>query len=324
MKSYELEEKWSKIIPPITAHYSYQRIDSICIPDVRIGLSSENNRCLILKLNSKNVFEFKNDEKENLKTYYDKHEKSIVLELLDSFYNQLFTDLVISLYQLLKDIQNEEYSTQLFISTVGYWSDFLKAKRTNLLSEQVIQGLYGELVFLEYLIENSNDPINNILSSWRGPYNANHDFHFTNKTFEVKTKRKNSNTISISSENQLEAEIGKRLELVVITVDLIKRAGDTLKDILNRIRLKALSKGGNISILSDALAEKKLTFINVVEYDHFQFKNLAFQFFECDHPSFPKLVRNNINDALHNVTYNLTLSRIDVNLLIKTIESNEY
>lgn len=318
MTGQQLEEKWKSIEPPINARYSYKRIDTFCIPELRVGISVDGNRCLILKL--KSFFRLDEEEKENLKMYYDKEEKSIVLELIDPFYNQLFTDLIISLYQLLKDIEKEEYSTQLFISTVGYWSDFLKAKRSNFLSGEVIQGLYGELVFLEFLIDNSREPINYVLSSWKGPYDANHDFHFTEKTIEVKTKRKNGNLINISSENQLEPEVGKDLELAVISVVLVKDSGDNLKLILDRIRQKTLSKGGNISIISEALAEKNLTFANVIEYDHFQFKATTIQLFHCDHPSFPKLVRSELHNAVQNISYMLAITSIDNNLVINTIE----
>ena len=318
MTGQQLEEKWKSIEPPINARYSYQRIDTFCIPELRVGISVEGNRCLILKL--KSFFRLDEEEKENLKMYYDKEEKSIVLELIDPFYNQLFTDLIISLYQLLKDIEKEEYSTQLFLSTVGYWSDFLKAKRSNFLSGEVIQGLYGELVFLEFLIDNSREPINYVLSSWKGPYDANHDFHFTEKTIEVKTKRKNGNLINISSENQLEPEVGKDLELAVISVVLVKDSGDNLNLILDRIRQKTLSKGGNITIISEALSEKNLTFANVIEYDHFQFKATTIQLFHCDHPSFPKLVRSELHNAVQNISYMLAITSIDNNLVINTIE----
>jgi len=320
MTSQELEDKWTRIKFPKSGSFSYQRIDSLCVPEIRIGISTNRNRCVILKMNSKLILTFNEDEKENLKTYYDKNEKSIVLELIDPFYNKLFTDLVISLYQLLKDIDNEEHSTQLFISTVGYWSDFLKAKRLNFLSEEVIQGLYGELVFLEFLIGYSEDPINHVLSSWKGPYDANHDFHFTEKTIEVKTKRKNGNLINISSEYQLEPEVGKDLELAVISVVLVKDSGDNLNLILDRIRQKTLSKGGNITIISEALSEKNLTFANVNEYDHFQFKATTIQLFHCDHPSFPKLLRSELHNAVQNISYMLAITSIDNNLVINTIE----
>jgi hypothetical protein len=226
MTGQQLEEKWTDIELPKKAKYSYQRIDIHCIPELRVGISFNGNRCLILKLKSDLKFKFEEEEKENIKTYYDKGENSLVIELIDPFFNRFFADLVISLYQLIREIENEYESTRIFIDTVRYWADFLKAKRGHYLSEEAIQGLYGEMVFLEYMIDNSDEHINNILTSWKGPYDANQDFHFHDKNIEVKTKRKGSNIINVASEYQLEAEAGKELELVVVTVLILNENVD--------------------------------------------------------------------------------------------------
>jgi hypothetical protein len=320
MTGQQLEEKWTDIELPKKAKYSYQRIDTLCVPELRVGISVNGNRCLILKLKSDLKFKFDEEEKENLKTYYDKSELSLVLELIDPFYNRFFADLVISLYQLIKDIGNEDESTRLFIETVRYWADFLRAKRGHYLSEEVIQGLYGELVFLEYLIDNSGEPINDMLNSWRGPYDANQDFHYHDKNVEVKTKRKNSNIINIASEHQLEAEKGKELELAIVSVVLLKEGGDTLKRILNRIREKTLEAGGMVSILIDALFEKKLTFVNVEDYDSYQFRPESIDIFDCDDVNFPRLIGYELHDAIQGVTYKISLTSIHASLKIKTIE----
>lgn len=315
-----LEEKWAGIILPKNALYAYQRIDSVCIPNLRVGITSQTNRCVILKLSSTLKFEFKDETKENLKTYFDDAENALVLELTDPFFNNLFTDLIISLYQSIKDIANEDQSTQLFINTVRYWSDFLKSKRNDFLSDEVIQGLYGELVYLEMLLNTSKNPINEILESWKGPYDANHDFHFAEKNVEVKTKRKNGNIINIASEHQLEPEVGKALELAVVSIVPVKESGDTLKKILDRIREVTLTAGGRISIISDALAEKKLNFSNVVAYDNLQFRPEFIDVFDCEDKAFPKLINSELNDAIQGVTYRLALTSIKPILLMHTID----
>jgi hypothetical protein len=320
MDGQQIEDKWKAIGLPKNAKFAYQRIDSVCIPELRLGVSFDGNRCLILKLNSKLKYIFREADKENLKIYYDTTESSIVLELIDPFYNRLFIDLVNSLYHLLKNIQKEDESTPVFINTVRYWSDFLKAKRSQFLSEEMVQGLYGELVFLEYLIDNSGEPINHILNSWRGPFRADHDFHFFDKNIEVKTKRKNSNYIYIASEFQLQAEAGKELELAIITIVLVKDNGDTLGAILNRIRIKTINAGGLVSILTDALNEMKLTFIVLEAYDSYQFQPESIDFHNCDDVYFPKLNRALLNDSIQDVSYKLELTTIPETMKLKTIK----
>jgi hypothetical protein len=326
MTNKELNEKWQLISTPRGGGlYARQVISATCKPDLMIGVTKNGDRCVLLKLKSRLKFEFKEEEKENLKTYHNNlgTDNDLVLELKDSFFENLFTDLVISLYQSIKGVTDEDEATILFITNIRYWSDFLKSKRGQYMSEESVQGLYGELVYLEYLIHNSTEPINHLLSSWRGPYDTNHDFHFTDKNVEVKTKRKNSNIINIASEHQLEAEVGKELELAVISVVSVKKDGDTLKQILNRIREKTLNLGGLVSIISDALSEKKLDFINVEEYESYQFIVETIDVYDCDHPGFPKLMNSQLNHAIHEVTYKLVLSEIDKSLEIELIQFNE-
>ena len=50
MESYELEESWNKINYEPPSQYVYKRIDSICDPELNIGINSKLNRCLILEL----------------------------------------------------------------------------------------------------------------------------------------------------------------------------------------------------------------------------------------------------------------------------------
>lgn len=317
----ELEHKWSRIKAPKTSSYSYQRIDSICIPEVRIGISYENkNRCLILKLSENKKIDI-NEEKENLKIYFDINNNSIVLELKDPFYNIFFIDLVVSLYNKIKSINIEDVYTELFINTVRNWSDFLKSKR-GLLSEEIIQGIYGELVYLEHIINTTNTPINKILNSWKGPYDYNHDFHFDDINVEVKTRQKNVSSVSISSEFQLKMDNEKKLDLTIITVSKVDKKGDNLFEILNRLRKIIIRLGGDISILSNAINEKRIDFLNANNYDDIQFKLESIRTYDCSHQNFPKIVNGDIPEALFNVRYKILISSLDD--FTKEIIENEY
>jgi hypothetical protein len=99
MTNKELNDKWNLISKPQGGGlYARQVISSSCKPDLMIGVTSNGHRCVLLKLKSKLKFEFQEEEKENLKTYYNCHgtDNDLVLELKDSFFEIFFTDLVIS------------------------------------------------------------------------------------------------------------------------------------------------------------------------------------------------------------------------------------
>lgn len=319
MNVEELEIKWNKLQLPKSGSYAYNRIDGICLPELNIGLSNRGNRCLILELPSDSKIEFTGEKKENLETYFNKKEKHIVLEVTDRFYNSFFVDLVVSLYYRIKDISNENDSARSFISLIKYWSDFLKAKNGGLLSAESVKGMYGELCYLEYLLGNLDLPINNILDSWKGPYDDNHDFHFDDKNAEIKTKSITSNEVHISSEYQLEPVKGKKLELIVVSLMDVSVNGDNLSSILARIRKDVLDKNGDISIVSEALIKKNIQFSTVNLYDSYKFKLKYFEFFDCNDKNFPKLTSTGIGENIRRVSYRLILKSLEDNLLIKTI-----
>ena len=165
--------------------------------------------------------------------------------------------------------------------------------------------MYGELTYLEYLLDDLDLPINDILNSWKGPYDDNHDFHFDEKNAEIKTKTIASNEVHISSEYQLEAVKGKKLELVAISVEDVAVNGDNLSSVLNRIRKYVLHENGDISIISAALLKKNIQFSTVDIYDSYMFRLKTFEVFNCDDADFPKLTSTNIGDNLRKVYYRL-------------------
>jgi hypothetical protein len=319
MNVEELEIKWNKIHLPKSGSYTYNRIDGECLPNLHIGLSEKGNRCLILELPPNSKIEFVGEKKENLETFFNKKENHIVLELTDRFYNSFFVDLVVSLYYRIKDISDSNVSARSFISLIKYWSDFLRAKKGALLSAEAVKGMYGELIYLEFLLEKLDLPINEILNSWKGPYGDNHDFHFYEKNVEIKTKTISSNEVHISSEYQLESVKGKKLELVAISVEDVTINGDNLSSVLNRIRKHVIHNNGDISIISAALIKKNIQFSTVDIYDLYMFRLKTFEVFNCDDLNFPKLTSTNIGGNLRKVSYRLILKDLENKLLIQTI-----
>ena len=64
---------------------------------------------------------------------------------------------------------------------------------------------------MKNLLLNSELIVDDILLSWRGPYDEGHDFVFEFRDYELKTIESSKNNVRISSEFQLESEKGKEL-----------------------------------------------------------------------------------------------------------------
>lgn len=317
MNTIQLEVSWAKLINKNNSNFISIKINEACKPNLYLGVNKKQNRCLLLMLPKNYTSNFIGDKKENLITSFNKKENCIVLELLDKYYFNLFNDLIISLYFKIYNIEEVKESTALFINTINKWAAFLANSRNNKLNEKTIKGLFGELTVLnEMLKEATPSNVNNILESWQGPYDTNTDFIFDDKNIEVKTKNTTSSIVRISSEFQLDNEIGKKIHLLVVSVKPDNSNGVSIESIVNTIRKKIHSLDGNISILFDALAQKSLFNHNLNIYNSFKYILNNHDEFDCNlilenNSTFPRLIKSEIPNFINKVKYNINIQELD-------------
>ena len=173
-----------------------------------------------------------------------------------------------SIYQKIKDIAHPQDYSNEFVLTFNKWIEFFENDRKNKLSEEQIQGLFGELFVLnEYLKKSKLSKINSMIASWKGLYDTANDFEFDLKNIEVKTKKESNLFVKISSEYQLEKELDKDLELLVVTVKLDLIEGKSIHDMILEIVKLVIENHGDLSILYQALNQKGLTVENLKQYN---------------------------------------------------------
>lgn len=321
MDNIILEQKWNNINYNGKSIFEFIRIDSVCIPELNIGFNSKLNRCLILELPKECKVDYQSTIKQNLTLDIFKDTNYIVIQLTDNNFYDLFNDLIISLYHKIKQISNvNEYSKEL-VQTFYKWSEFFDDRKSDLLSEEAIKGLFGELLVLKILImERDRIEINFILNSWKGPYDKATDFELENKDLEVKTKSPTGVDVKISSEFQLEVSQGKGLELFVVSLLSDFTVGIHIKDLILEIKKIVQEYSGDSSILWKALSQKNITAKNVSEYDRYRFKPINWISFNCADENFPKLSRSNIPVEISGLKYTLR-----TNLLSSfIIEQNDF
>lgn len=310
MINYEdLEKVWEGLIHSGKDEFEFFSFDKgKSKTPIFIGFNSKKNRCLFLELPIDIRVDFINSEKENLSLYYFKDTKYIVLELTDNLYFDLFNDLIISIYQRIYDLNDIQKVIDTFVKMFYKWSEFFDDKNSNKLSEESIKGLWGEMFVLKNLIENIESKyLNDVLSSWKGPYDKGHDFELEDKSIEVKTKDITKQNVTISSEYQLEIENGKDLELLVLSIEKDYLNGKSLREVFNLVKEIVITKLGDFSIVLDALKQKNITPKNLFDYDNFKFKEIDEVIFECSE-RFPCLKKSNLDQSIHMVKYSLNLN----------------
>ena len=321
INSKDIEKKWLSIDVKDITGFRYIRLDKNSKPEFNIGFNSNGCRCIILELPKGFSFDFNFVKKENLSIRNIKKENYIVIELLNINYNDLFNDLLLSLYQKIKDITHAQDYSNEFVLTFGKWIEFFENDRKNQLSEEQIQGLFGELFVLnEYLKKSNPSTINSLLSSWKGLYDSANDFEFDLKNVEVKTKKDSILFVKISSEYQLEKELDKSLELLVVSVRIDLINGKSIFDMLLEIIKLLRETLGDLSILYRALNQKGLTVENLKQYNNHRFIVTKTESFNAGHIDFPKLSISNIDSEILNLKYKLRVTQLDEYL----IESKKY
>lgn len=317
MDNKSLDLKWERINETKTQNgFKSLRITSNCTPDLYIGIDQQNNRCLLLFLPYRVDIKLKKSQKEKLKIDFLKSKNIILIMLTDTNFNDLFDDLIISLFSEIENLSDPvDYSKRL-ITQFYKWSAFFEDKHNSKLSFEEIQGIWGELQILKELIENeSHAHINYLLESWRGPYDNSNDFVFEDKNLEIKTKDQFHTHIRITSEFQLEKEYSKGLELVVLTLKQDLGKGVSLHELIKEIVILIWEHLGDLSIFYHALLQKGLTVENSSEYDNYRFCLLSKLRFDCAGEEFPKLIKSNIPPEINDLKYKLQTTSLNDFLL---------
>ena len=307
MTSIELKQKWSGLSEnPVTIGFRSLRISADCICELYLAVSKDVKRCLILSLPINKHLDFKGIQKENLSIEYFREKNLIVLQLNDSDFNDLFDDLILSLYHGIKSIsQVDEYSNH-FIQSFYRWSEFFEDKKSDMLSEEAIKGIMGELLVLKLLITAPDKPeINFLLKAWTGLYDKGNDFELESKNLEVKAKSPSGIDVRISSEFQLEVSPGKGLELFVVSLLSDFTVGIHIGDLIMEIKKLVQESSGDNTILWKALSQKNITAKNVSQYDRYRFKPVNWISYNCADENFPKLSRSNIPEEIIGLKYML-------------------
>lgn len=198
--------------------------------------------------------------------------------------------------------------------TLEKWNVFFQFEKDYVLSENVQQGLYGELHILDKMVSEYGEKI---IECWTGCNAETHDFYFGDDALEVKSSSaKGPNKVRISNEYQLDDEkILGHLYLMYLKMKKSEIYGETLPTIVQRI--------------SDRLSDsKKIIFYNKllkVGYVYQMPELYEIHFIIHDETcykiedGFPRITKKNIAKGIGSVDYVVSLDACDKYLI--TIEN---
>lgn len=143
--------------------------------------------------------------------------QNLVLTLERQVDSDLFHTLCKSLVARLRQVTLPEVALSVTLQHLKRWRIFMMGQNARLLSVQEYRGLFGELCFLERLLE-VNSAQAYAVSAWTGPDGVHQDFIFSGKAVEVKLLSSSArSSVRMSSEKQLET-IEDKLYLVCFSL----------------------------------------------------------------------------------------------------------
>lgn len=143
------------------------------------------------------------------------NKKRLLLELQDQSNWEIFYALCKDIVEATRKSKNNAVAFTIIIRRLNRWHDFLKKIRSDILTEEQIKGLLGELLF----IKNHLIPVFGVVDAvkfWVGPEGAAQDFNVGDIAIEAKCQAGTTNPhVKISSLEQLNTQLPSMFLYVV-------------------------------------------------------------------------------------------------------------
>ena len=267
------------------------------------------------------IYEFSSDEKiQNVKlpdlagikaiiTTQDRSNKSrLILVLKERADWEIFLSLCNDIVQSTRNSKSTSTAIQAMLRRLRRWHEFLKFCRKEILSEEKIKGLIGELLFIKnHLLHVFG--AGQAIKYWQGPEGLPQDFNVNNSAIEVKCQSGATvPSIKITSADQLCPQLP---EMYIYVVTL----GKTAPESENAINLPLLIEEINKSLfLGESVHLERFNdllystgYIDSDLYLDFSYVFVGEQVFQVT-DKFPKICQDKISSGIINLTYSINLS----------------
>jgi len=220
----------------------------------------------------------------------------------------IFHTLCNDLIEKTRSLTSIDAALSVIYSRLERWRALL-SKSNRGLSPQKIQGLFGELKFLEECIDNQIVSLHAAVEGWKGPLGAPHDFIFGQTAIEIKTVSTSSaDSVRISTESQLTTHLSTLyLRVIFLARDEDCNKGVSLNTLVSLLKEKIQSHD-LVQIFDQRLAE--IGYIDIPEYDYPCFSVVKIKTFQVKE-GFPRISSESLSAGISNVSYDISFNSIE-------------
>lgn len=274
------------------------------------GRDAEGNCLLIIRLEGENLDFFRKHDVSiqgiQLDLRYIDSSENLVLTLEQHVDRDLFSGLCRTLLSNLGELNDRSLVLAVTLQHIRRWKSFLSGKRVRMLSQEEIQGLFAELIYLRYIYSILTHE--KAVDAWCGPQGIHQDFILAGIAVEVKSLSGHERSIvRISSEDQLESTCD-RLFLVILHLDDSPESPESYSlNELVRLIEDELNESGSIDSFRSKLNNSG--YVRMDEYDRNRFRVRSIRSYRVTE-NFPRIIRSCLPEGVTRVSYGIELEKI--------------
>ncbi|MGB5157361.1 PD-(D/E)XK motif protein [Desulfobacterium sp. N47] len=235
----------------------------------------------------------------------------LVLLLNEQSNWELFLSLCNDLVQATRQSKTSASAVQTILRRLTRWHEFLRKNRSELLTEEKIKGLIGELLFIRnYLIPTFGS--GRAIQFWQGTEGLPQDFNINNSAIEVKCQSgATSPYVRISSAEQLCPQLP---EMYLFVITLGKSTPETenainLPGLISNIRdILQSDTSSHIERFNDLL--HMIGYIDSDSYLDFTYILAGEKMFQVTE-GFPRICNHDIHHGIVKLSYDISLSECE-------------
>lgn len=229
--------------------------------------------------------------------------------LLDNDLKDIFS---LFIQNILEDIQpsvTEKEALATTLNVVSKWKRLFDKINFNGLTLEQQKGLIGELLFLNYLLNNEKISANavNAWTSAEQEFQAK-DFILGSIGIEIKFTSSKQPRIKVSSERQLDAENLSELFLVLYSTEAVKENGFSLNSLIEQTRQK-ISTEEERSVFNGKLQLNGYFDEDSEHYGKMYSLKKTFAFAVTS--DFPKIVKSDLPLGIYETSYSIEISAVE-------------
>lgn len=229
--------------------------------------------------------------------------------LLDNELKDIFSLFIQNILEDIGQSVTESEAITTTLNVVSKWKKLFDKINFNGLSLEQQKGLIGELLLLNYLLNNQKTSVNavNAWTSSERDFEAK-DFTLGSVGIEIKFTSSKQPRIKVSNERQLDAESLNQLFLILYSTEAVKDDGVSLNSIVEQTRI-------NISTEEERnLFNGKLQLYGYFDEDREHYgkmyslkKTFAFNVTS----DFPKIVKSDLPLGIYDTSYSIEISAVE-------------